>query len=177
MLPPLYTEWQDKAHRTFLVKRAQYGESWRYLSLPSLIDLLLIKAQRIHTLLRNAALPATGEPPVEDWLSLVNYAALAILKLRASHAPTEEALKDILEQARRLLACKNADYGEAWRHMRPLAFIEFILMKLERIRHMDSQPDKNEDAIIDNLLDIMNYALLYLTGYGGSFTPSPSVDR
>jgi hypothetical protein len=50
--------------------------------------------------------------------------------------------------------------------MRPLAFAEFILMKLERIRQMDHEPQKYHNPIRDNLIDIINYAILFLCQYG-----------
>lgn len=171
MLPPGYETWKAEALRIFEQKKEQYGESWEALSLPSLIDLLTIKAQRIHTLMRQNV-SQTGEPPLYDWLALINYAALTLLRLRGSQGALTPALSPILAEAAELLQRKNADYGNAWETMRPLAFIEFVLMKLLRIRHMDSQPELHRRAIEDNLLDIINYALLYLSRYGSTSTPS-----
>ncbi|MDW8015158.1 MAG: DUF1599 domain-containing protein [Bacteroidia bacterium] len=164
MIPPLYVEWQHKALSIFLQKKALYGESWRELSLPSFTDLLYIKASRIRTLLQGDSPSATGESPTADWLALVNYAALALAKLRDLEPQT--ALPQLYEEAQALLEKKNADYGDAWQHLRPLAFIEFILMKLARIRQMDSNPQSHALAITDNLFDVVNYALLYLSRYG-----------
>lgn len=171
MLPSDYERWQTRALRIFEQKREQYGESWEILSLPSLIDLITIKAQRIHTLMKQNT-SQTGEPPLYDWLALINYAALALLRLRGSRDAPTSALSHIFTEAVELLQRKNADYGNAWQAMRPMAFIEFILMKLQRIRHMDGQPDLYRQAIEDNLLDIINYALLYLSLYDSASTLS-----
>jgi hypothetical protein len=159
--------WAEQAQRIFQEKKAQYGESWAELSLPSFVDLLYIKAQRIRTLLLKGE-SATGEAPLYDWLALANYAGLALLKLRHVQAPIEEALSTLYLEAQRLLARKNADYGDAWQHMRPLAFIEFILMKLSRLRQMDQEVAQHAPSIQDNLFDILNYALLYLSRYGNA---------
>lgn len=163
---PAYAHWQAQALKIFQQKHTQYGESWAVLSLPSLIDLMLIKARRIQTLMQQGGHPATGEPPLYDWLALANYAGLALLRLRQVHGPMEEALPEVFQEAASLLEKKNADYGEAWRDMRPLAFIEFILMKLVRLRSLDSDPERNRQAMADNFLDIINYAFLYLSLYG-----------
>lgn len=168
-LPPHYPEWLKKAQSIFFQKRQQYGESWQALSLPSLIDLLLIKAHRLRTLYQQNRQnnPATGEKPIEDWLSLVNYGALALSSLdKYPEVPIEELVKRNLALAQQTLERKNADYGDAWRLMRPLAFAEFILMKLERLRQMDHDLDTHREAIRDNLIDIINYAILFLCRYG-----------
>lgn len=168
-VPPEYNKWVEKAQTIFFQKRQQYGESWRTLSFPSLIDLLLIKAHRLQTLYRQKRQdnPATGEKPIEDWLSIVNYGALALAALEKNpETAIEKSLADNLDLARRTLAAKNTDYGDAWRLMRPLAFAEFILMKLERIRQMDHEPQKYHNPIRDNLIDIINYAILFLCQYG-----------
>ncbi len=168
VLPPAYEDWARQAQAVFRAKRNQYGESWAELSFPSLVDLLYIKAQRIRTLLQQGGRPATGESPLHDWLALANYAALAALHLTDgyNHSHIEEGLATLHQEAQALLERKNADYGGAWRHMRPLAFIEFILMKLARIRQMDGDLPQNAPTIRDNLLDIINYAFLYLVRYG-----------
>ncbi len=168
VLPLGYAEWVRQAQAVFQAKRSQYGESWAELSFSSLVDLLYIKAQRIRTLLQHGGPPATGESPLNDWLALANYAALAALRLTSNLTPEnlEQGLALVHQEAQALLQRKNTDYGEAWRHLRPLAFIEFILMKLARIRQMDGELSSNAPAIRDNLLDIINYAFLYLVRYG-----------
>lgn len=174
VLPLEYAEWVRQAQAVFRAKRSQYGESWAELSFSSLVDLLYIKAQRIRTLLQYGGPPATGESPLHDWLALANYAALAALRLdgQPDIPNLEEGLAVLYREAQDLLKRKNADYGEAWKHLRPLAFIEFILMKLARIRQMDADLAQYAPVIRDNLLDILNYALLYLVRYGdASVTP------
>lgn len=166
MVPERYKYWQAQALKTFHQKQAQYGQSWEALSLPSYVDLLTIKAQRIHTLLKAGGKAATGESPLHDWIALVNYAALALLNQSSPTGSLSEALQETFHQAEKLLARKNADYGDAWRQMRPLTFIELILMKLARLRQLDTDPTLHRTAIQDNLFDILNYALLYLSAYG-----------
>jgi len=168
-VPSGYDKWIEEARQVFSRKRDQYGESWRALSFPSLIDLLTIKAHRLQTLYsqNRQEAPATGEKPVEDWLSLINYGALALSALdKDPPSDISEQLAEKLRLARDTLAAKNADYGNAWRLMRPLTFAEFILMKLERIRRMDHDLDKHRASIHDNLIDIINYAILFLCQYG-----------
>jgi len=168
-VPPEYDKWIEEARLVFTGKRDQYGESWRALSFPSLIDLLTIKAHRLQTLYsqNRQDTPATGEKPVEDWLALINYGALALSALdKGPLSDISKRLAEKLQLARHTLAAKNADYGNAWRLMRPLTFAELILMKLERIRQMDHDLDKHGASIRDNLIDIINYAILFLCQYG-----------
>ncbi len=171
-IPAEYAHWLERSLAVFRQKRQQYGESWQVLSLPSLIDLLFIKARRLQTLYsqNRAETPATGESPIEDLLSLVNYSAIALMVLQAQSKAIDEATESHLSRAFELAQDyamrKNADYGDAWRDMRPLAYVEFILMKLARIRQMDSDPARHQRAIQDNLIDIINYALLFLCRYG-----------
>jgi len=168
VIPPGYEDWVRQAQAVFRAKHSQYGESWGELSFPSLVDLLYIKAQRIRTLLQQGGVPATGESPLHDWLALANYAALAALRLSDGYNQhnIEKSLATLYQEAQALLERKNTDYGEAWKHLRPLAFVEFILMKLARIRQMDGDLLHNAPAIRDNLLDIINYAFLFLVRYG-----------
>ncbi len=168
MVPPNYDKWLEQARQVFSAKHQQYGESWRALSFPSLVDLLTIKAHRLRTLYSQNRQnnPATGEGPIEDWLSLINYGALTLAALdKTTDMEIGERLTEKLKLARHTLAAKNADYGDAWRLMRPLAFAEFILMKLERIRQMDYDLHKYQAPIRDNLIDIINYAILFLCQY------------
>jgi len=168
-LPDNYLAWQQVALQTFHQKREQYGESWQALSFPSLIDLLVIKARRLWTLYgqQRSDKPATGESPTADWIALINYGTLSIATLE--QAPSiMHAISNILQQAQETLEDKNTDYGDAWMAMRPLAFVEFILMKLERIRSMDHEPAQHLLAIRDNLIDIINYAILFLCKYGAA---------
>ncbi|MGQ9864375.1 MAG: DUF1599 domain-containing protein [Bacteroidia bacterium] len=161
----LYWQIALGAYEVFQEKFALYGESWRHLRLHSLTDLLYNRALRIRNLSDHP--PATGEPPQADWWAIVNYSVLALWLLDEAwpHPATPETLLDkyqkTLHQAWQILQKKNADYGDAWQRMRPDSFIDFILMKLERIRHMDQQSPLPYQALHDNYTDILNYALLH----------------
>ncbi|MCS7189237.1 MAG: DUF1599 domain-containing protein [Bacteroidia bacterium] len=174
MIPQEYLMWQARAQEIFMQKNADYGNSWEELSLPSFTDLLYIKACRIRTLLlKDSVSPATGESAIYDWIALVNYATLAIRCLRKGYSSSlQEQIEKIWQEAENILERKNSDYGSAWQHIRPLAYIEFILMKIARIRSLDTAPEKNAALIEDNLFDIINYAFLYLARYGSTVPSS-----
>lgn len=161
----LYWQMASKAFDVFKEKFALYGDSWRHLRLHSLTDLLYNRALRIRNLSNNSS--ATGESPQADWWGIINYSVLALWCLEGvwSHLTTPEALFEMyqktLHQSWQVLQKKNADYADAWQSMRPDSFIDFILMKLERIRHMDQQTPLPHQSLHDNYIDILNYALLH----------------
>ena len=59
---------------------------------------------------------------------------------------------------------KNHDYGEAWRDMSQESYADLILMKLMRIRQIQTNDGKTliSEGIDANFVDILNYSAFAL---------------
>ena len=59
---------------------------------------------------------------------------------------------------------KNHDYDEAWRRMRLSSYTDLILMKIYRIKEIESRQGKTlvSEGIDANYMDIVNYAIFAL---------------
>ena len=62
---------QDKNH--------DYGEAWREMSLESLVDLILMKLQRIRQILSNDGKTLVSEGIDANYTDIINYAAFALI--------------------------------------------------------------------------------------------------
>ena len=56
---------------------------------------------------------------------------------------------------------KNHDYGEAWRGMRVLSYVDLILTKIERTKEIEDHAGVTavSEGIDANYFDIVNYAV------------------
>ena len=59
---------------------------------------------------------------------------------------------------------KNHDYGEAWRDMRTSSMTDLILMKLFRIKQIESNNGETliSEGVDANYYDIINYSVFAL---------------
>ena len=66
--------------------------------------------------------------------------------------------------AKKLMADKNHDYGEAWRQMSQESFADLILAKLLRIKQILKNEGQTimSEGIDANYFDIINYAVFAL---------------
>lgn len=169
--PEQYDRQAAKCRQVFQDKTSDYGTAWRILRLPSLIDQLYIKAQRIRSIEEKQA-QRVDDPIDGEFIGLVNYAVMGLvqLELGAAEQPDqqpEEALEQYnrqMEQARELMLRKNHDYGEAWRQMYISSFTDLILMKLLRMRQIVENEGRTiaSEGLAANLFDIINYGLFAL---------------
>ncbi len=152
----------------FEKKMVDYGTAWRIMRSTSLTDQIMIKAKRIRSLeiKRESRI---NEGIREEFIGIVNYAAIALIQLDKGFADTcemdhTEALslyKSKVQAAKSLMDNKNHDYDEAWRSMRISSFTDLILMKLNRTKEIE---DHNGETIVSegvdaNYMDMINYAL------------------
>jgi hypothetical protein len=79
-------------------------------------------------------------------------------------ATVERLYDDKVAFAKRIMADKNHDYGEAWREMSQESFVDLILMKLLRVRQILQNEGKTiiSEGIDANFTDIINYAVFAL---------------
>lgn len=152
----------------FINKSRDYGTSWRVYRQQSLADQIYIKAKRIRTIQEK------GEQRISDdifseFMGILNYGIIGLIQLDLKDVDNEEL--DIKEAerlydqkvllAKKLMADKNHDYGEAWRDMSQESFTDLILSKVLRIKQILANKGKTlvSEGIDSNLLDIINYAV------------------
>lgn len=160
----------------FVQKLRDYGASWSILRLPSITDQIFIKARRIRSIEEKNS-NKVGESIEESLRGIVNYCIMAVLLARREvRATPEQPLAEedlpfleqrydaVVAEARQLLARKNHDYGEAWRAMRPASYTDLMLVKILRIRQMETHPEDEiqSEGADSNYLDVLNYAVFYL---------------
>lgn len=151
----------------FAAKAGDYGPSWRVLRPQAVTDQLYIKAKRIRTLQTEAAKVNEGILP--EFMALVNYGIMGVIQLRLGYADhkdmdTPAAMKlydEVAAEAKKLMMAKNHDYGEAWRDMRVLSYVDLILAKIMRIKEIEDNAGIVEvsEGIDANYFDIINYAI------------------
>ena len=155
----------------FRKKTQDYGTSWRVLRIPSLIDQIFIKAQRIRSI------EEKGEQKVQDsiegeYIGIINYCIITLIQMELGDSLNDEidhqklfSLYDAKAgEAKRLMEQKNHDYGEAWREMYITSLTDLILSKLLRIRQILQNKGKTiaSEGIDANLYDMINYAVFAL---------------
>lgn len=164
----LFDEVTKECAKILRAKYDDYGPSFRIMRLPSMTDQLLIKARRIRAI-QEKEITATGESALADWKGLVNY---GLLWLMQSYFTEEERVAEmdvnifmnniwvLKNLCAELLKQKTADYGDAWREMRIESIADQILMKIERMRNIETQtPETAREACVEIVKDIVNYAV------------------
>lgn len=155
----------------FSKKLTDYGASWRILRPESVTDQIFIKANRIRSLeMKRESRVEEGIFP--EFIGIVNYGIIGLIQLKLGYADcvditAEEALAlydGFLQQAKELMNAKNHDYDEAWRSMRISSYTDLILMKIYRIKEIESNQGKTliSEGIDANYLDMINYAIFGL---------------
>ncbi len=152
----------------FAAKLGDYGASWRIMRPQAITDQLFIKAKRIRTL-QTTGVSAVGEGILPEFIAIVNYGIIGVIQLRHGYADTkdispDDALRlydDVAAEARELMTRKNHDYGEAWRGMRVLSYVDLILTKIERTKEIEDHAGVTavSEGIDANYFDIVNYAV------------------
>ena len=157
-----------KCRAVFADKLTDYGASWRIMRPEAITDQLFIKAKRIRTL-QTTGISAVGEGILPEFMAIVNYGIVGVIQLRKGYADTkdisaDEALKlydGVAEEAYSLMTAKNHDYGEAWRGMRVLSYVDLILTKIERTKEIEDNKGvtRVSEGIDANYFDMVNYAI------------------
>lgn len=166
-----YQEIISRCKRLFEAKMGDYGPAWRILRSSSLTDQIYIKANRIRTL-QMKDLRKIDEDIDQEFIGIVNYAAMAINQLRLGvvDTPDLEPNKaaqlhaEVLDEAFELMERKNHDYDEAWRRMRVSSLTDIILMKLLRVKQIEDNKGTTQvsEGLDANFFDIINYAVFAL---------------
>lgn len=155
----------------FRKKLQDYGASWRILRPESVTDQIFIKANRIRSL-ETKKENRVGEGIFPEFVGIVNYGIIGLIQLELGCSDTvditpEEALRlydKFITKTKELMIAKNHDYDEAWRNMRVSSYTDLILMKIYRIKEIESHQGKTlvSEGIDANYMDIVNYAIFAL---------------
>ncbi len=155
----------------FRKKLQDYGASWRILRPESVTDQIFIKANRIRSL-ETKKENRVGEGIFPEFVGIVNYGIIGLIQLELGCSDTvditpEEALRlydKFIAKTKELMIAKNHDYDEAWRNMRVSSYTDLILMKIYRIKEIESHQGKTlvSEGIDANYMDIVNYAIFAL---------------
>ena len=158
----------------FIKKMHDYGTAWRILRSPSITDQIYIKAQRIRSI-EEKGVSKINEGIRNEFVGIVNYAVMAQIQLAMGTATSiDDSKMEVntaisqyemyVQRAKDLLMDKNHDYDEAWRNMRPSSLTDIILMKLLRIKQIESLDSQTlvSEGLDANYYDIFNYAIFAL---------------
>jgi hypothetical protein len=75
----LYNRFAAAAKQLMQDKNHDYGEAWRSMSQESLVDLILMKLQRIRQILSNEGKTIVSEGIDANYLDIINYAVFALI--------------------------------------------------------------------------------------------------
>jgi hypothetical protein len=151
----------------FAKKLEDYGATWRIMRPQSVTDQLLIKAKRIRSI-EESGVNLVGDSIASEFTAIVNYCIVGMIQLELGYVDAidignSQALDLYDKYARQtgeLLFAKNHDYGEAWRVMRISSYTDLILVKLYRIKQIESNAGKTlvSEGVASNYMDILNYS-------------------
>ena len=146
----------ERLAENFVEKETTYGPAWRVMRLPSLIDLLFVKAYRARHLLTEAKEQKVNEPLSETFLDIASYAAITYIQASLPPWRPEELLGppksffadflSVLDAAKNLYEAKNADYGSIWLVLPLSTLADFILVRTMRLKSNYS-PDQTLDLL------------------------------
>ncbi len=155
----------------FIKKTTDYGTAWRILRISSITDQIFIKAQRIRTL-EEKKVSKVGDDIISEYIGIVNYCVIAMMQMdmdATAGNELEPALVSRLydektNETQELMAAKNHDYGEAWRDMRISSLTDLILMKILRVKQIETNQGQTlaSEGVKSNYQDMLNYSVFAL---------------
>ena len=76
---------------------------------------------------------------------------------------TLQQFREVVDQCRQLFVKKTADYGTAWRILRPASITDQLYIKALRIRSIeDKGTQRVEDSVESEFIGLLNYSVLAL---------------
>jgi hypothetical protein len=172
-----YKEVIQACKNLFAKKTHDYGTAWRVLRLPSITDLIMIKAQRIRNI-QQKGVQKVDDSITEEFVGIINYGIMALVQLELedntslelTFAQLEPLYDRAVDDTYHLLQNKNHDYGEAWRDMRVSSITDIILMKLYRVKQIEDNAGKTlaSEGVKANYQDMINYAVFAMIKLNGA---------
>lgn len=179
----VYADIIGECGRIFIDKMADYGPTWLYFRDVSLVDQLWIKIKRVRTLEKNGGKNAVGEGSEGEFIAIINYAAIMLMKKRypeifrtadyyidnpdeAAALPSDEiesCYREVCAEVCGLCRRKNHDYGAAWVEMHAHSITDQIIIRVLRIKSFlaNGGPSVSE-GMEAQLMDIINYSIFGL---------------
>ena len=154
-----YKEKVNECKSVFLTKFDKYGVSWQHFREKSLTDQLYIKVQRLRNIDEGIKPLVEGESLKELLMSIFNYSIIKLISLRHTKNYVS-SYNTLLLDCQELYKKKNNDYGNIWESLHLETLVDFIVVKLHRLRNMEME-GRNE-KIYDELYDIANYSIFLL---------------
>jgi len=180
----LFASLFEECRTLFGKKLLDYGPTWMIFREVSLVDQLWIKIKRIRTLEQCQDNSLVGEGREGEFIGLINYAAIMLMRLRfperyppsdlvvadtdlLQRLPHDQIIADytaVIQEVQALMERKNHDYGAAWTEMHPHAITDQIIIKLLRVKNIARNGGRllvseNIDA---QLMDVINYSMFGL---------------
>ena len=166
-----YDEIISTCRNTFIKKTTDYGTSWRVYRILSVADQIYIKAKRVRNI--QEGIDQKIEDDIKsEFEGMVNYAIIGLIQLEINNDEPEDLAVDIVQKmyeqkaviAKELMQAKNNDYGEAWRDMSQVSFVDLILAKILRIKQIIANDGATlvSEGMDANFYDILNYAIFAL---------------
>jgi hypothetical protein len=166
-----YRSVMARCEEVFRKKTQDYGTAWRVLRTISIIDQIYIKAYRIRTIQEKGD-QKIADDIAQEFIGIINYSIIGLIQLLLTESDPEEmdiekAVKLFHSNylaAYTLMQSKNHDYGEAWRTMSEESLVDLILMKLQRMKQIESNNGKTvaSEGLDANYFDMINYATFAL---------------
>jgi Nucleotide modification associated domain 1 len=166
-----YDEIIDTCRNTFIKKTKDYGTSWRVYRILSVADQIYIKAKRVRNI-QEGVDQKIGDDIKSEFEGMVNYSIIGLIQLEINNDEPEDLQVDIVQKmyeqkataAKDLMLAKNNDYGEAWRAMSQVSFVDLILAKILRIKQIIANDGATlvSEGMDANFYDILNYAIFAL---------------
>ncbi len=166
-----YDEVIANCRNTFLKKTTDYGTSWRVYRTLSVADQIYIKAKRIRNI-QEGITQKIDDDIRSEFSGIVNYAIIGLIQLEINNDVPEELATALVSTmydnkaaaAKKLMQDKNHDYGEAWREMSQISFVDLSLAKILRIKQIIANEGSTliSEGIDANFYDILNYAIFAL---------------
>ncbi len=164
-------------------KLKDYGPSWLIFRPASITDQILIKALRIRSLEQKKDYSLVPEARDVEYVGIINYSIIGLMIMwfedrlpnAASIFQPEKAPQisndsimacydAVTAKAGDLMRRKNHDYDEAWRAMRLFSITDQMLVKLARLRQIESNAGEvtASEGADSQYCDILNYAVFGL---------------
>lgn len=175
-----YDEVIKSCKNIFITKSNEYGNSWVVMRPPSMTDQISIKAWRVRTIWDKKKQKIEDEI-LFDFYAIINYCIMAIIKLDNEKVDISDEnigknYDAIVLNNKLLLEKKNHDYGNSWSLMRKESIIDLILVKINRIKHMETFEGRpkiiSSEGVASNYMDILNYTFFLILRLGECFSCS-----
>ncbi len=174
----LFTKQFEICKQVFVDKLGDYGACFYVYRDISLYDQIWIKIKRIRQIEEQGAL---GEGVTADYIAIINYAIIFMLRKQSNVAPSDiiadpsllkqintshlESLYDELrESITALYRRKNHDYNNAWQDFAAPTITDLIIIKLLRVKNIieNNGEVKVSEDICGQLSDIIVYSIFAL---------------